>query len=72
MPIGPGKYDALCTHVREQLKARGVLLIVLGGEQGNGFACQADLTTTLALPDLLEHIARQIRADGGALAGPHS
>jgi hypothetical protein len=72
MAIGPGKYDALCTHVRDQTKARGVLLIVLGGDKGNGFACQADLVTTLALPDLLEHIARQIRADGGALAGPRS
>jgi hypothetical protein len=72
MPLGPGKYDALCTHVLEQTKARGVLLIVLDGDQGNGFACQADLMTTLALPDLLEHIARQIRADGGTLAGPRS
>jgi hypothetical protein len=72
MPLGPGKYDALCTHVREQTKARGVLLIVIDGDQGAGFSCQADLEVTLTLPDLLEFLARQIRADGGALAGPKS
>jgi hypothetical protein len=72
MPIGPGKYDELCTQVREQTKARGVLLIVIAGDRGMGFSCQADLETTLTLPELLEAIARQIRADGGALAGPRS
>lgn len=61
--IGAGKYDDLCTYVREQTKAAGVLVIVLDGERGNGFSCQADLPTTMGVPDLLEHIARQIRAD---------
>ena len=42
----------------------GVIVIVLGGNKGNGFACQADLRTTLLLPDLLEDMARQIRKDG--------
>lgn len=28
----------------------GVMLIVLGGNRGNGFACQADIQTMLALP----------------------
>jgi hypothetical protein len=41
----------------------GVIVIVLGGNKGNGFSCQADLRTTLLLPDLLEQIARQIRGD---------
>jgi len=67
MAIGPGKYDDVCTHVREQVgiadegQGGGVIVIVLGGNRGNGFACQADLATTLALPDMLEHIAKQIR-----------
>jgi hypothetical protein len=69
MALGPGKYDDLCTYVREQVgigdegTSGGVMLIVLGGNKGNGFACQADLRTTLLLPDLLEDIARQIRRD---------
>lgn len=64
MPIGPGKYDAACTDVREKTKAAGVLLIVLGGEHGNGFACQTAPEALLYLPELLEAVAEQIRRDG--------
>jgi len=69
MAIGPGKYDETCSRVREEVGISdgdrgGVLLIVFGGHKGNGFACQADLETTLALPDILESIAAQIRKDG--------
>lgn len=64
--IGPGKYDDLCTLVRERAKAAGVIVIVLGGERGPGFSCQADLASTLVLPDMLELIASQIRADMNA------
>jgi hypothetical protein len=63
MTLGPGKYDDLCSYVRKQVGITddgggGVMLIVLGGNRGNGFACQADIRTTLSLPDLLENIAR--------------
>lgn len=65
MAVGPGKYDDVCTLVREQVgigdEGGGVIVIVLGGNKGNGFSCQADLRTTLLLPDMLEEIARQIR-----------
>jgi hypothetical protein len=69
MALGPGKYDDLCSYVRRQVgitddSGGGAIVIVLGGNRGNGFACQADITTTLALPDLLEEIARQIRRGG--------
>lgn len=63
MAIGPGKYDNLATMVREATEAQGVVLIVVGGLAGNGFSCQADLATTARLPDMLEHMAKQIRAD---------
>lgn len=63
MAIGPGKYDDLATEVREKARAEGVIVIVFGGNHGNGFSCQADLETTLKLPDILENIARQIRRD---------
>ena len=63
--IGPGKYDDLCTYVREQVgigedRGGGVMVIVLGGNRGNGFSCQADLNTTVALPQLLRKIADEI------------
>jgi hypothetical protein len=67
MPMGPGKYDDLATLVRERAgitEDGGVIVIVLGGNRGNGFACQADLRTTLLLPDLLEDMAKQIRESG--------
>lgn len=63
MTAGPGKYDDLCTEVREKANANGVIVVVFGGDKGNGFSCQADAATTAALPDVLERIAAQIRAD---------
>ena len=73
MAIGPGKYDDICTRVRAEVgltdtSGGGVLMIVIGGHKGGGFACQADLQTTLALPDILEGVAKQIR-EQGLLAG---
>jgi hypothetical protein len=62
--IGPGKYDALCTLIRERTQARAVLLIVLDGEYGNGFSCQSDSETLRALPDILEQTAARIRREG--------
>ena len=67
MAFGPGKYDDVCTMVSKRVgitdRGGGVVVIVLGGNKGNGFSCQADLRTTLLLPDMLEEIARQIRSD---------
>lgn len=63
MTLGPGKYDDICTSAREQAGADGVVLIVIGGKHGNGFSVQADVPVTLALPDLLEVVARDLRAD---------
>jgi hypothetical protein len=62
MPLGPGKYDDFCTYVREHVGG-SVVLIVMGGTRGNGFACQTDLETLHGLPELLESVAAQIRAD---------
>lgn len=46
MPNGPGKYDDLATYVREQAKAEGVLLVVLGGNRGHGFELQFAIENT--------------------------
>ena len=61
MTFGPGKYDDICTLVRETTKADGVLVVILGGDRGNGFSAQTDLLTVVSLPDLLESVAKQIR-----------
>jgi hypothetical protein len=72
MAIGPGRYDDLCTEVREkagvtELRGGGVVLIVIGGNRGStgmGFSIQADLRTTLQLPTLLRMVAESIEQDG--------
>jgi hypothetical protein len=68
--FGPGKYDDVCTIVRERVGINdntggGVILIVIGGNKGSGFACQADPMVTLALPAMLEHVVHQMRAADG-------
>jgi hypothetical protein len=64
MSLGPGKYDDLCTYVREQSEAGAAIVIVIGGNKGAGFSCQiTDPVIMTTLPNLLEHMARQIRAD---------
>lgn len=63
MAIGPGRYDDEATWVRERAKASGVILIVIGGDRGEGFAAQATPEVTLRLPAMLRTIADQIEAD---------
>jgi pyruvate formate-lyase activating enzyme-like uncharacterized protein len=63
MSAGPGKYDDLCTYVREKVNAAGAVVMVFDGNNGSGFSVQADAATTLAMPDLLERIAREMRQD---------
>jgi hypothetical protein len=66
--IGPGKYDAAITLIREHCKLGnefGILLIVVGPEDNNGFAVQADYETTLMIPEILDDVAATIRKDMG-------
>lgn len=63
MSIGPGKYDALCTEIREETKAQGVILMVFDGDQGCGFSVQAPFELTLGLPSILRDLAQQIEDD---------
>ncbi len=65
--LGAGKYDELCTYVRDQAGARGAIIVVIGGVKGAGFSCQADLVTTLSLPAILRRLANQIEADQGPI-----
>jgi hypothetical protein len=74
MAIGPGKYDDLCTLVRERVgigddTGGGVFVIVVGGNRGDGFSCQCDLQTMTTLPDVLQHIVDQMRDDMRNVAG---
>lgn len=59
MPEGPGKYDDLCTLVREKAKARGVLVAIIDGEYGQGFSVQGE-------PDCGREAARDAGVHGRA------
>jgi hypothetical protein len=72
MPTGPGSYDGEATWVQQRTQAHGVLLMILGGNKGNGFSLasydiQATLEITLSLPKLLREMANQIETDIAAL-----
>lgn len=68
MPAGPGKYDLLCTYVREKTKARAALVIVIEGEAGSGFSVQADHGDYVPLVNVLRLVADDIEADIERLA----
>lgn len=63
MSAGAGKYDAECTKARESTGADSAILIVTNGTKGSGFAVQATPADLVRLPDMLETMAKQIRAD---------
>ncbi len=66
MPSGPGKYDPLCTYVREQTRAKAAIVIIVGGEKGSGFSVQCAPNINLALPTLLRATADEIeKVNGG-------
>ena len=59
---GPGKYDDITTLVRDVTEAQGVLVVVIGGNKGQGFSVQGSDLFIDRLPDVLEDVARSIRA----------
>jgi hypothetical protein len=63
MALGPGKYDAALTLARQACGATSAVLIVLDGEHGAGFSCQATAAMTLALPEFLRQLANSIEQD---------
>lgn len=60
---GPGKYDDACTAARESTKALGCILIVVGGEHGDGFSAQLTMEMMENIPRGLRALADQIEAD---------
>jgi hypothetical protein len=69
MAVGPGKYDKVATDARTQTKAQGVILIVVGGEHGDGFSAQLTLDQTLMMPTILRRVADAIERDGATATG---
>ena len=61
--IGPGKYEEQCARVLEETEAQGVLLLIFGGNQGNGAPCKATPEMMKAMPGLLRQIADGMEQD---------
>lgn len=59
----PGKYNDLCTHVRKASHAAGAIVIVVGGDKGEGFSVQGDLTFMMAIPKMLRRVADEVEND---------
>lgn len=60
--IGPGKYDDECTELRDKIKGEIVLLVV-DGIKGTGFAVQMSLINMGQLPKILRSMADSIEYD---------
>jgi len=63
MANGPGRYDDLCTEIREKAEAEGVILLIFNGKHGQGFCCQLPMPHTLMVPHLLREVADQIEEE---------
>lgn len=55
------KYGNLCAEIREKYQADGVVLLILGGNEGSGFVIQADDNAQAQIPDFLEQAADKLR-----------
>jgi hypothetical protein len=66
--MGPGKYDKLCTTVRDLADAQTALVIIISGNQGSGFSCQTrDPNSLFSMPTVLRKVADQIEHDQKAV-----
>ena len=71
MTIGPGKLDSYCSLIRIATGAEGVVIITTGPTAASrGYSAQLTIPAQLLLPDILEEIARKIRADIGTGQAP--
>lgn len=68
MPIGPGKYDDVCTMVRVATgDPLACFVIVIGGNRGDGFSAQMEEPApgVDGIAKLLEDVAKQLRTEQG-------
>lgn len=62
---GPGKYDDACTLAREKAEAQGAILLIFGGNKGEGFSVQAPEHIIRRVPKILRTLADLIeKAEG--------
>lgn len=63
--ISQGRHEAVCERIRKDLKANGVILIVLGDEKLSGVTYQFENDAmAAALPGILRQMAANVEASG--------
>jgi hypothetical protein len=67
--IGPGQYDKLCSLVRSRARATGAIVIVFGGEHGNGFSAQLPPSDVASIARVLREVADEVERDGVGAGG---
>jgi hypothetical protein len=66
---GPGVYDALCTQVQRKANASVAIVMICGGNKGNGFSVAlTDPDYIMNLPELLQDLTDSIRRQRDELA----
>ena len=68
MALGPGKYDRLCTLVRDRAHARGAVVLIVDGSDGNGFSAQLSAEDIPGAIKSFRQVADQLQADLDAIA----
>lgn len=63
MTIGKGKYDDALSLALDSVEGQRGIFLALDGNKGSGFAVQGNLHSLQQLPDVLEHIANEMRKD---------
>lgn len=64
MTPGAGKYDQICTQVRNDTEATDVAVMVINGKHGTGFSVQSQsMKFMILLPRLLRDMADQIESE---------
>ncbi len=70
MPAGPGKFDLLCTYVREKAGAEGAAVIVISTDAANaGFSVQCPRALYKALASVFRHVATEIEREFDSQGG---
>ncbi len=70
MPAGPGKFDVLCTYVREKAGAEGAAIVVIDSDASNvGFSVQCPRDHYQKLAAVFRHIANEIERQFKAQSG---
>lgn len=63
MAEGAGRYDHILTEAREAAKATGAILMIYGGEFGDGFEAQMPRELRDRIPSVLRQLADHIEQE---------